>query len=202
VCSERVQLDHAAPVRIKRYHSLRADAVAPVIFVREAAPWPANVKAIAIRTKLTRSRCITRVPASGIGAPSQSRLAGFWEWTLPWALVKMTQLRRKINPRRRFSGASLAGISHQNRTGGALQAAEKPFQGVIPIRQPTERNLALSVFNAMRDFSSSATKNGGLLGMTGRRGFSAACLILSCGLRIMHCLAPALRPLPPSVEVR
>jgi len=33
------------------------------------------------------------------------------------------------------------------------------------------RNLALSIFKAVRDASSSANKNGGLLGMTGWRGF-------------------------------
>jgi hypothetical protein len=38
-----------------------------------------------------------------------------------------------------------------------------------------ERNLALSIFNAVRDSSSSANKNGGLLGMTGQTGSSAAC---------------------------
>ena len=37
---------------------------------------------------------------------------------------------------------------------------------VIPIPQSRERNLALSVFNAVRDSSSSAIKSGGLLGMT------------------------------------
>jgi len=36
---------------------------------------------------------------------------------------------------------------------GALQAAEKPPSTVIPIRQPTERNLALSIFNAVQDSS-------------------------------------------------
>jgi hypothetical protein len=37
---------------------------------------------------------------------------------------------------------------------------------------PSEaRNLALSVFNAMRDSSSSANKNGGLLGMTCQPGY-------------------------------
>ena len=46
---------------------------------------------------------------------------------------------------------------------------------VIPIRQPTERNLALSILKAMRDSSSSATKNGGLLGMTAETDSSAAC---------------------------
>jgi hypothetical protein len=54
------------------------------------------------------------------------------------------------------------------------RAAERPFQAVIPIPQARERNLALSVFKAMRDSSSSANKNGGLPGMTGQMGFSAA----------------------------
>jgi hypothetical protein len=32
-----------------------------------------------------------------------------------------------------------------------------------------------AIFEAVRDSSSSANKNGGLLGMTGQTGFSAAC---------------------------
>ena len=35
--------------------------------------------------------------------------------------------------------------------------------------------IALSIFKVLRDSSSSANKNGGLLGMTGQRSFSAAC---------------------------
>ncbi len=54
----------------------------------------------------------------------------------------------------------------------AVQAAAPP-QAVIP---SGARNLALSIFNAVRDSSSSANKNGGLLGMTGQTGFPAACL--------------------------
>jgi hypothetical protein len=73
-----------------------------------------------------------------------------------------------------------------------LQAAGKSLQAVIPspfavilsgakdlrvsLRVNSARNLALSVFNAVRDSSSSANENGGLLGMTGQTGFSAACL--------------------------
>jgi hypothetical protein len=45
-------------------------------------------------------------------------------------------------------------LSLGGRKSGASQAAEKTLQAVIPIRQPTERNLALSVFNAVRDSSS------------------------------------------------
>jgi hypothetical protein len=48
---------------------------------------------------------------------------------------------------------------------------ENLLRSVIPIRQPTERNLALSIFEAVQDSSSSATKNGGLLGMTFKPGF-------------------------------
>ena len=85
------------------------------------------------------------------------------------------------------------------RGGWAEQAAEKPLQAVIPspfavilspspvilseaknlrswLRVNSATNLALSIFNAVRDSSSSANKNGGLLGMTGQTGFSAACL--------------------------
>jgi hypothetical protein len=63
------------------------------------------------------------------------------------------------------------------RQGGAKQAAEKPFQAVIPspfavilsaakdlcssLKANSARNLAPSTFKAMRDSSSSATKNGG-----------------------------------------
>jgi hypothetical protein len=43
------------------------------------------------------------------------------------------------------------------------------------LRVDSARNLALSIFKVLRDSSSSANKNGGLLGMTGQRGFSAAC---------------------------
>jgi hypothetical protein len=63
----------------------------------------------------------------------------------------------------------------------ASQAAEKALQAVIPsgvLDRPVQggaRNLALSIFNPVRDSSSSANKNGGLLGMTGQTGFSAAC---------------------------
>src|SRR5581483_6638653 len=42
--AERVRLDYAAPVGIQSGHSLRADAIAPVVFVREAAARPANVR--------------------------------------------------------------------------------------------------------------------------------------------------------------
>jgi hypothetical protein len=85
--------------------------------------------------------------------------------------------------------------------GGASQGAEKPFQAVIPspfavILSPSlsfrsrsrgrgispcplsvycARNLALSVFKTMRESSSSANKNGGLLGTTRQTGFPAAC---------------------------
>jgi hypothetical protein len=45
----------------------------------------------------------------------------------------------------------------------------------ISLRVNSARNLALSIFNPVRDSSSSANKNGGLLGMTGQTGFSAAC---------------------------
>src|SRR5262249_61229458 len=41
---ERVRLDHAAPVGIERLWPMRADAFAPVVFVREAAARPANVR--------------------------------------------------------------------------------------------------------------------------------------------------------------
>jgi hypothetical protein len=47
---------------------------------------------------------------------------------------------------------------------------EKRLQAVIPSEA---RNLALSTFKAMQDSSSSTNKNGGLLGMTGYKGFSA-----------------------------
>jgi hypothetical protein len=43
---------------------------------------------------------------------------------------------------------------------------------VIPIPQSRERDLALSVFKAVRDSSSSAIKSGGLLGMTRKLGLS------------------------------
>jgi hypothetical protein len=75
--------------------------------------------------------------------------------------------------------------------GGASQGAEGPFQAVIPspslsfrakrgispcpLGVNCARNLALSVFKTMRDSSSSANKNGGLLGMTRQTSFSAAC---------------------------
>jgi hypothetical protein len=55
------------------------------------------------------------------------------------------------------------------------RGAEKRLQAVIPIRQPTERNLALSILNAVRHSSSSANKSGELLGMTGHARLSAAC---------------------------
>ena len=55
----------------------------------------------------------------------------------------------------------------------AKQAAGKPLQVVIP---SGARNLALSIYTAVRDSSWSANKNGGLLGMTGQTGISAACL--------------------------
>jgi hypothetical protein len=45
----------------------------------------------------------------------------------------------------------------------------------ISLRVNSARNLALSIFNPVPDSSSSANKNGGLLGMTGQTGFSAAC---------------------------
>jgi methionine synthase II (cobalamin-independent) len=77
----------------------------------------------------------------------------------------------------------------------ATQAAEKPLQAVIPspfavilsgakdlrisLRVNSARNLALSIVNAVRDSSSSANKNGGLLGMTGQTGFSATCTAAS-----------------------
>jgi DNA polymerase elongation subunit (family B) len=41
---------------------------------------------------------------------------------------------------------------------GVLQPAEKPLQAVIPIPQPRERNLALGIFNAVRDSSSSRVR--------------------------------------------
>ncbi len=44
----------------------------------------------------------------------------------------------------------------------------------ISLRVNSARNLALSNFKTMRDSSSSANKNGGLLGMTGQAGFPAA----------------------------
>jgi len=43
---------------------------------------------------------------------------------------------------------------------------------VIPIPRSRERNLALGIFRAVRDSSSSANENGGLLGMTRKLGFS------------------------------
>jgi hypothetical protein len=54
----------------------------------------------------------------------------------------------------------------------AFQVAEKRFQAVI---LSEAKNLAPSIFKTMRDPSSSASKNGGLLRMTAPRGFSAAC---------------------------
>ena len=57
--------------------------------------------------------------------------------------------------------------------GGVLtppQATEKPLQAVIPIRQPTERNLALSIFKTVRDPSSPAAPQD-----DSSRNFSAAC---------------------------
>jgi hypothetical protein len=58
---------------------------------------------------------------------------------------------------------------------------------VRPVIPSGARNLALSLFKAMRDSSSSATKNGGLLGMTCKLGFSHR--LLGRGW-----LAPALSP--------
>jgi hypothetical protein len=65
----------------------------------------------------------------------------------------------------------------------AEQAAEKLFQAVIlspfsrrgGIRVNSAKNLALSTLKTMRDPSSSANKNGGLLRMTASRRFPAAC---------------------------
>ena len=44
VGAEGVRLDDPAPVRIEAHGSLRADAFAPVILIREAAAGPANVR--------------------------------------------------------------------------------------------------------------------------------------------------------------
>ena len=44
VRSKRVCLSHAAPVGVESYGSLRADALAPVILIGEAATGPANVR--------------------------------------------------------------------------------------------------------------------------------------------------------------
>jgi len=60
-----------------------------------------------------------------------------------------------------------------DRKGAAKGSVSKPLRSVIPIRQPKERNLALSIFNAVQDSSPSATKNGGLLGITFKPGSHA-----------------------------
>jgi hypothetical protein len=54
----------------------------------------------------------------------------------------------------------------------AEQAAEKRFPAVI---LSEAKNLALRIFKNIRNSSSSANKNGGLLRMTAPKGFSAAC---------------------------
>src|SRR5262249_16191461 len=72
---ERVRLDHSAPVGIERLWPLRADAFAPVVFVREAAARPANVR------RLYRLQCGDDVVAD---AP---RIRNWGIRTDPYALI-------------------------------------------------------------------------------------------------------------------
>jgi hypothetical protein len=68
---------------------------------------------------------------------------------------------------------------------------------------PSEaRNLALSLFNAMRNSSSSANKNGGLLGMTPKTGYRTDSLgeravrsLRRIGVNKVLCVIVACRPL-------
>ena len=43
--SKSVGFDHATPIGIESYRSFvgRTDSIAPVVFVCEASPWPANI---------------------------------------------------------------------------------------------------------------------------------------------------------------
>ena len=66
-----------------------------------------------------------------------------------------------------------------------LRLCEDAVKPVIP---SGARNLAPSLFKTVRDSSSSATKNGGLLGMTRKLGFSLRLL-----RRGLHYFAPARR---------
>jgi hypothetical protein len=70
----------------------------------------------------------------------------------------------KVSPTPHFSPQEEGGC----RKGGALQAAEKPYNAVI---LSAAKDLALSIFKAMRDSSSPL-----LLRMTVAASFSAACL--------------------------